>query len=473
MILPLLAAALVAQASPDPRDPCAPVPPGLADPEAAAAYEVVADEERTAGREDSAVAAYRAALERDPGREGARAALEELCLARRRDTAFTRGLERVQAGDCRGALPALDEARTAGDPSAALLAGVCRYQLGEDDAAAEALQEAVEDEETRASAELYLGLLALRGGRPGEASPLFRSATADPGLAPVARALAREARREGKVVLALLGEASWDSNVDVEPGGAIAPDGSTDGLAGGTALVTVSPWRERGPYARGAVTLQEQARRDAYDLFATSVAAGLPFGPGARRLLLEYAWDLRRVGGEPYLSAHRLLAEGRAVLREGLAAGAAYALRGETFSGGESEDDSGLRHGLQLDLTAAIRRARLTAGWQGGWNGARVESRASAEHGPLLGLSAPLSPRARAVLELAFAWRVWRTRDPDLDVRRRDAYLDAAARLELDLADRWTAHLAVAGRRAFSNVPDLRYARLVPSAGLSYTAGLF
>ncbi|HYD41042.1 MAG TPA: hypothetical protein VEB43_09430 [Anaeromyxobacter sp.] len=473
MILPLLAAALVAQASPDPQDPCAPISPGLADPGAAEAYEGVADEERAAGREESAVAAYRAALERDAGRDRARAALEELCAARRSDGAFTRGLERVRAGDCRGALPALDEARTAGDPAASLLAGVCRYQLGEDDAAAEALREAADDEETRASAELYLGLLALRGGRPGEASPLFRSAAADPGLAPVARALARDARREGRVVLSLLGEASWDSNADVAPGGGIGPEDSADGVGGGTALLTVAPWRERGPYVRGAFTLQEQARRDEFDLLATSLAAGLPLGPGSRGLLVEYGWDERRVGGAPYLSAHRLLAEGRAALREGLTAGAAYALRGETFRSAELEDDSGLRHDLQVDVTAAIRRARLTAGWQGGWNGARVEWRASAEHGPLLGLSAPLSPRARAVLELAYVWRRWREEDPDLDVRRRDAYVDAAARLELELADRWTAYLSVAGRRAFSNVPELRYARVVPTAGLSYTAGLY
>jgi hypothetical protein len=473
VILPLLAAALLAQTSPDPRDPCAPVTPGSPDPAAAETYEAVADEERAAGREESAVAAYRAALERDAGRGGARAALEGMCAARRREKAFTDGLARVRSGDCRGALPSLDEARRAGDPAAALLAGVCRYQLGEDDGAADALREAAGDEETRASAELYLGLLALRGGRPGEASPLFRAAAADPGLAPVARALARDARQEGRVVLALLGEASWDSNVDAAPRRALGAEDVGDAVGGATALLTVAPWRERGPYVRGAFTLQEQARRDAYDLLATSLAAGLPLGPGTRRLLLEYGWDLRRVGGAPYLSAHRLLAEGRAVVREGLTAGAAYALRGETFHGAELEDDSGLRHGFQLDVTAALRRARVTVGWQGGWNGARVEPRASTEHGPLLGLSAPLTPRVRVVLELALAWRVWRAVDPDLEVRRRDSYLDAATRLELDLAERWTAYLGVAGRRTSSNVPDLRYGRVVPTAGISYTAGLF
>jgi tetratricopeptide (TPR) repeat protein len=469
VIVPLLAAALLAA----PPDACAPVPPAaLRDPAGAAAYLEVADDERAAGRADSAVLAYRAALERDPGLSRARTALAQLCAVSRGDAAFARGLARVRAGDCQGALPALEEARAAGDAAAALLVGLCRTRLGEDEAAAAALREAQAAPDTRAAAELYLGLLALRGGRPGEASPLFQSATADPALAPVARELARQARREGKVVVSLLGEVGWDSNVTLAPGGQLAPAGAGDGLGSLTGLVTVAPWLDRGPYARAAITWEQQARRHAFDLLALSGAAGVPLGSDRRRLLLEYGYDLRRVGGQTYLSAHRLLVDGRAAVNGAWTVGAAYALRGERYLPADAADDSGLRHGAQLDVTATPGGWRLTAAGQGAWHGARVAARGYREAGPLLALATPASGRLRAVVELAYTWRDYAAVDPGFERRRRDAYLDVAGRLEVDLRDRWTAYLSLAGRRASSSVAELRYARVVPTAGLSFTAGL-
>lgn len=472
MIAPLVLAALLAQA---PADPCAPVKAAATrDPEGARAYLAVADEERAAGREEPAVMAYRAALQREPGLERARAALAQVCAARRAaaaagrvEAAFTRGLERLRAGDCPGALPGLEEARTAGDTSAALLVGLCRFRQGEDEQAGQAFREAAAAPDTRAAAELYLGLLALRGGRPGEAAPLFRSATADPSLAPVARELARQARREGRVVVSLLAEGGWDSNVDLDPA-----DGDGDGLAALTGLLSVSPWLERGPYLRGAASVQAQARRDEYDLIALGAAAGLPIGPPRRRLLLEYGYDDRRVGGEPYLSAHRVLADGRAALDDRWSGGAAYSLRGERYHGAAAADDSGLQHAAQLDVTAILDGYRLTVAGQAAWHGARTSSRAYRELGPLLALATPVTARLRGVVEVACTWRAYQARDDALEARRGDTYADAAGRLELDLTERWTTYVSVAARRAFSSVPDLRYARVVPGAGLSFTAGV-
>ena len=66
MIGPLLLTAVLAQAAPD---PCAPPPALEPDRQAAGAYRDIGDEERAAGREDSAVAAYLpmlAALLQDP-----------------------------------------------------------------------------------------------------------------------------------------------------------------------------------------------------------------------------------------------------------------------------------------------------------------------------------------------------------------------------------------------------------------------
>ena len=70
MIAPLLALALAAV------DPCAPVQPVPPDPATAQAYREVADAELAAGSRDSAAAAYRDALARDPSDEASRAALQ-------------------------------------------------------------------------------------------------------------------------------------------------------------------------------------------------------------------------------------------------------------------------------------------------------------------------------------------------------------------------------------------------------------
>jgi tetratricopeptide (TPR) repeat protein len=464
VIVPLLVAAFVTSGPPD---PCAPVVAApRRDPETAVAYQAVADEERAAGRTDSAALAYRAALERDPSLARARGALAELCAARRRNEAFAGALAQVRAGDCKGALPALEAERAAGDVAAALLAGLCRYRLGEDEAAAAALRQAAAAPETRASAELYLGLLALRGGRPGEASPLFQAAAADPALAPVARELAREARQEGRLVVSVVAEAGWDSNVDAAPGG----PGSALGAV--TALVTAAPWRDRGPYARGAATYQAETRRRSLDLLAASAAVGLPLGTARRHLLLEYGYDDRRVGGEPYLAAHRLLLDGRAALGDRWLVGAAYTLRGEHYRAADAADDSGIRHAAELDAGTTVRGARLSAAWQVAWHGARASARSYREHGPLVALTAPAGDALRVVLEAAYTWRAYGAVDPDLERRRSDGYADLAARVEWPVRDRWTAYLSLAGRRASSNVSGLRYGRVVSTVGASFTGGV-
>jgi hypothetical protein len=72
----------------------------------------------------------------------------------------------------------------------------------------------------------------------------------------------------------------------------------------------------------------------------------------------------------------------------------------------------------------------------------------------------------------AWTWRDYDAVDPDLGGRRADAYGDLAGRIELDVAARWTVLLSVATRRAYSNLPDFRYARVVSTLGLSWTMGV-
>ena len=65
--------------------------------------------------------------------------------------------------------------------------------------------------------------------------------------------------------------------------------------------------------------------------------------------------------------------------------------------------------------------------------------------------------------------RRYDTFDTTLGARRGDTYLDAAALAEWDLAPGWTAHVALHGRRALSNVAGFEYWKLLPAVGLAYT----
>jgi hypothetical protein len=469
VIAQLALSALLAQLAPGPCAPVAPLPP---DPTGAAIYLDIAAEEQAAGRTDSAAAAYRTALALDPRNPRAAAPLAELCRAHRREQSFAHGLALVRAGNCPAAIDPLEAARAQGDRSAALLVGICRYRTGQDGEASAALREAEADPDTQPSARLFLGLLALRRGRAAEASPLLAAAAADPLLAPVAGGLSREARRAGRLVLSALAEAGWDSNVDLAPGSSLAPSGAGDAFGRATGAATLSPWGERGPYARAALAWRGQAGQRDLDLLGGGAAAGIQLGQAQRSLLLEYAWDGRRLAGAPYLSAHRLLAEGRLALGQASSTGGSYALRSETYRGDASEF-SGTVQTAQLDLTTLLGgRTRLTVAGVASLDRARQAALSYRELGPLLQATIPLGGRVRLTLEAACAFRRYDAVDPDLELRRSDAYLDGAARLEVDLGTWWTAQLAVAARRATSNLPELRYARLVPTLGLGWTYGV-
>ena len=114
----------------------------------------------------------------------------------------------------------------------------------------------------------------------------------------------------------------------------------------------------------------------------------------------------------------------------------------------------------------------LTAAWQAGADRVRTAPLSYREHGPVLAAALPVGGRARLVFGAGWTWRSYNAADPDLGRRRADCYADLAGRAELDVASRWTVQLAVAGRRAYSNVPDFRYARLVSTLGLSWTLGI-
>ncbi len=471
-------AALAALALAAPQDACAPVEPsGEADAAAAAEYRAVGDAERAAGSSDTATAAYRAALARDREDAHARAALEALCAESRRAGAFERGLARMQSGDRRGAVAAFEEARAAGrDLSATLLEGVSLYELGEDDRARPLLDEAEADPAHRESAAFFLGLIALRAGRPDEAVALLQASATDRRLGPMAMDLARLARRQGRVVLSVLLDGGWDSNVDLTPDRAGLPANAGDGSGGVTALARVAPYGDSGPYLTGTAVLRNQQRYDALDMLGAGVFAGWQAGRAGRYLLGEAGYEARQLGGAPYLSAPRLLGSARLGLGEVATAGLTYMARWETFRPAADQGYSGLRHFAEADLTwdlAGDHRSTAALAWHAGYDSARDPSLGWWEQGPRLALRLALSRDARLGLDGAYTWRAYEAFDPALGAARADRYVDVAGVLEYDLADRWTLRASVTGRKAFSNVPDFAYTKVVPMIGIAYTVGLY
>lgn len=462
-------AALVLAAAPD---PCAPVEPAATlDPSAAAEYRAVGEAERRAGNRDTAAVALQAALARDPADAGTRTALAALCREAKAGSAFDRGVRLMEAGDRRGAVAAFEEARAAGgDRSAALLEGICLYELGKDDRALPLLAEAERDPDHADAARFFRGLVALRGGRSDDAVALLQASAADRHLAPLALGLARLARRDGRLVLSVLAESGWDSNVDLTPDGAPGAGRAGDGSAGLTALARYAPMGDTGPFVQATAHGRDQLTYNALDIAGLGAATGFQAGRGRQFLLAEYAYEYRELGGSPYLSANALLGEGRLAVGDRASAGLSWLARLESFRTAADVPYSGLHQLGEADLTLETGpRSLLTLAWRLGLDGARDPALSWWETGPRAALRFAASPRVRLGVEVGASVRTYRTVDLALGTARSDQYLDAAGLLEWDLADRWTLRLSATGRKAFSNVPDFAYTKVVPMVGLAYT----
>lgn len=460
----LLAAALLA------ADPCAPVEPAAPDPVAAAEYRAVGEAERAGGDLDTAAAAFRAAAARDPGDQASRAALQALCAAGPGAAdPFDEGLRLLEEGEVGAAAAAFRRARERReDPSAALLEGICRYDLGEWDAASRLLQEAARRPAHAPAARLYLGMLALRQGSGAQAAALFDAAAASPSLSRMASDLARLARREGRLVVSLLAESGWDSNVPLAA--SEIPGGREDGA---WALTGGALWRPRGangPYLRANGSLHQQLSLDAYDVGAADGAAGWQHRAGRLSLLGEYDYGYRTLGGERFLSSHRLLASaglpvGRAVLS------VLWLTRFEDYAGGY-QPFSGVLHRAEAKATLPVgSRATLALAYGGGRDLADASYLSFLEHGPRVELRLAVAPRVRLGAEVGATFRTYDAADPAFSAARREAYLDGAALAEVDLTARLSLRGALQARRAWSNVSVLEYDKIVPTLGLSWTAG--
>jgi tetratricopeptide (TPR) repeat protein len=460
--------ALALGSSPGPCDPVEPAPRPAA--ETAAAYRRIGDEERAAGRADTAAVAYRKAASLDPSDEASRVALGELCRAPAPATPdpFRRGLERMEAGDLREAVREFRRAQEAlPDPSAALLEGVCLYRLDEDAEAEPALRRAEADPAVRDSARFYLGLIALRRGDSATAAPLF--AGLQPAFGNLAWDMELIARRSGIFTVSALASVGWNSNLTLAPTG-YATSGAGDGFASIAASGLWRPTGESGPYLRVAGAYQQQFSLTAFDAGTGSGAVGWQLGHADRALVAEYQYAFSALGGAPYLSTNRLVASGW-LTWDAFTLGATYLARFESYRS-IYEPFSGTYQWAEARGAWWFGPfARLGVSYRLGVDLVSQDFLSFVEHGPHADFLVQLGRSLRLALDASVSFRTYGGVAPGPGVRRSDTYLTGAALLEYDLGSHFTLQGSVTAQQAWSNLPQFTYFAVVPSVGVAWLAG--
>jgi hypothetical protein len=470
----------------DGSDVCvaAPDAPADVDPAAAAIYRAVGDEERAAGDEAGARAAYAAAIAGDPNDDKSRAALADLCRTGSSAVAppgpaaapdsFQDGLDRMKRGDRAGAIAAFEAVRANGpDPAAALLEGICLYDEGNDRQARPLLEQARAEPKIAGKAELFLGLIALRDADTERASALFDSArVTDAGLSASVAGLSRLARRDGRLVLSALAELGYDSNVSLVPDGTATAGGAGDGYSLGTVGLFARPLGASGPYARILGQYRRQLQITTYDLGDIGGAAGYRLGRASRSVAVEYGYDYLTLGQAAYLSAQRLAAEARLV-RGRFALRAAYSAAWQSFLTTAADPYSGLLQNVDAEASWQFSTGwAATLGYHLAPDAARDSTRSFLEQGPVAQLRFGSAGETRATLLGSFVVRDYEGFDPYLGLERTDRYFDLGLTGERDLSDRWTGRLMLTARRAVSNYAAFQYTKVMASVGFTYSGGL-
>jgi tetratricopeptide (TPR) repeat protein len=437
-------------------------------------YLWVAQEEQRAGHVETAIVAYRAALEHNPSDTNALRGWTELCQARRSAAAYRLAAERVEHEDWQGALDALADVQALQlTRSATLLAGICHYHLRQDAAARAELELAMEDRELADVAQLFLALLARRDGDAAQARQWLSQVahSADRGLRQSAELLQRTAHKESRLSLNTSAGLGYDSNVNLAPLGASAGNGQ-DGMALAQATVVGRPLGASGPFVQAAGQVRQQFTLHDFSLYGIQGAAGWEWVSHGKQVGAQYSYDYLWLGGEGYLSAHRLSGWalwplGRFTLSGG------YDVRFEHFLPTLYADFSGVRHTWTAGLSWSSGIWWAGVSYHLAWNPTRDPALTYFEHGPAVDFQVQLHPIVRAFAMALVVSRPYVGVDPDLGVERRDLGLLAQAGASVALGDSLALVGTFIARGNSSNVAGLSYVELVTSVSLVANLGFF
>jgi hypothetical protein len=382
--------------------------------------------------------------------------------------------ERVEQEDWRGALAALREVQSGElKQSAALLAGVCHYHLGEEAAAKSEFSLAKEDPALADVAELFLGLLARREGNTAEARQWLAlvARSGDPSLRQSAGLLQRSLTEEGRLSLSATAGLGYDSNVNLAPLGASSGAGQ-DGLANAQATVVGRPLGESGPFFQTTGLVRQQFTLHDFSLYGVQGAAGWEWVQQGRRVGGQYSYDYLWLGGQGYLSAHRLTAWvfwplGTLTLSGG------YDLRFERFLPALYADFSGVRHTLTAGATWRSGIWSLGLSYRLAWNGTRDATLTYLEQGPAADVQVKLHARLQGfVTAMAFS-RPYLEVDPNLGLERRDFSLLGQVGLSYALGDSVALVGTFLVRHNHSNIAALSYLEMVTTVSVAANLGFF
>lgn len=386
------------------------------------------------------------------------------------DDALSAGIALLDSQRYAEAVPYFRSARAAGGGlAAALLEGICQYELGDDARAAPLLQSARAKPDLRDSAELFLGLVELRQGRPASAASHFDSASqsADSSLASSAADLRRVARADGRVIASVSALAGVDSNIALRPD---SPRLGGDAMAHvtGSVLGRLNP--RTGPYLRATATWRDQLTLSAYDLGGASAALGFERSGELLTASVEYGYEGFVLGGAPFLAAHEFAARARLVF-DGLTISGGYSGRLESYASFAS------------GYSGQMHRGDLAGRWRFGSRvvvqlGARVERAAVADPSlaylgaaPELRTDVRIFGGVRLRGSASLLGRFYDAPATPGGLVRQDAVMEARGALLIPIADRWSVEVLAGHARSSSNVDLFSWANTFGSAGISWEWG--
>jgi hypothetical protein len=449
---PILIFALAAP--PDLAEVCAPVIPGIHDPETAQRYAVVGDAERAVGELATAGIAYRRALALDAAHGPARRALDEICG--RRGT----------ASSAHGQAAAREEAAGLRH----LHAGIARYQEGDFEGARPLLERAASDPLSAPAAHFFLGLIALRQGAGGAAARSFARAEEDAAYRDLAGGMRRMATRTRRVSLLLAVQPEYDTNVTLLPdAAATAP--APEPTAADFGLLSLASLGLR-PFEtvtlRSSLLWRRQRTLTDYDLLAHNTRAGLEIGRRRHRAGFRYDLDLQWLGGAAYLTANQGTAEYRYVPRATTTLGVRYSLRHRDFRDERAAAFTGSLHAVTAEVTRTFGRGATAVA--AGLVGFREQTTTALLSNAAGGGQLVASWRAlRSLRAAAVARGVGARYDAGdaLDRRRHDFRFDGSLELELDLHDVVSVIGGLDATINTSSIEDFRYRKIVTRLGLA------